>query len=165
MLTQSEILEKLRPVLENEGNVYQKKKNVLARPAQTGEVIQTLTGDGLETTNAAEDGDFIVQNQTTAGEMYIVPAHKFTQRYTHLRTVDEHWNEYQPIGRIVALELTPALLQRLHLPEEFIFIAPWDDPMTAKAGDFMGGPESLTEVYRLARKEFFETYAPAGPGH
>lgn len=165
MLTQSEILEMLRPVLENAGIVYQKKKNVLARPAQPGEVIQTLTGDGLETTNAAEEGDFIVQNQTAAGELYIVPAQKFTQRYTHFRSIDDHWNEYQPIGRIVAAELTPALLQQLNLPDEFIFIAPWNDPMTAKAGDFMGGPENLTEVYRLARKEFFETYAPAEPNH
>lgn len=160
MFTQEEILEMLRPALLAEGAVYQKKKNVVARKAQDGEVIQTRTGDGLETTNAAEAGDYIVRNQTDAEEEYIVPAHKFNKRYTALRAVDEHWQEYQALGRIIAIELTAEKLASLNLPTEFEFMAPWDDPMTAKAGDFMGGPETLTEVYRLARKEFFETYGP-----
>jgi hypothetical protein len=164
MFTQKEILEKLRPLLQQEGLVYQKKKNIFARQATSGEVIQTNTGDGLETTNAAEAGDFIVQNQTSAGEEYIVPAHKFKQKYTHLRAVDAQWHEYQSVGRIVAIELLPERLAALGLPDIFEFIAPWDDPMTAKVGDFMGGPEGLTEVYRLARTEFFETYARLEPG-
>ncbi|MBL7776285.1 MAG: hypothetical protein JNK89_09810 [Saprospiraceae bacterium] len=133
---------------------------MLARQAQAGEWIHTHTSDGLETANAAEAGDFIVRNQTAAGEEYIVPAHKFKEKYSWLSAVDELWHEYLPLGRIIAVELTPERLQRLGLPEQFEFQAPWEDPMTAKSGDFMGGPEDFSEVYRLARKEFFETYAP-----
>lgn len=160
MYTQAEILALLRPVLEREGIVYQKKKNVFARPARPGEVIQTKTGDGLETTNTSVGNDFIVRNQTEAGEEYIVPAHKFEQRYSFLHAIDADWAEYQPKGQILAIELTPERLAALDLQTEFEFIAPWQDPMMAKAGDFMGGPHDLSEVYRLARKEFFETYKP-----
>lgn len=160
MYSQTEILALLQPVLEHEGIVYQKKKNVFARPAKPGEVVQTKTGDGLETTNTAGGNEFIVRNQTEAGEEYIVPAHKFEERYTLLDKADADWAEYQAKGQIVAIELTPERLAALHLPAEFEFIAPWEDPMTAKTGDFMGGPKDFSEVYRLARKEFFETYKP-----
>lgn len=159
MLTQKALLDILLPLLKTEGAVYQKNRNVFARPAQTGETIQTRTGDGLETTNEAGEGDFIVRNQTAAQEEYIVPAHKFLQKYEHLQAADDDWQEYRSLGRIIALELTPERLNSLGLPAEFEFIAPWDAPMTAKAGDFIGCPENYSEVYRLARKEFFDTYA------
>lgn len=158
MYTQPEILELLRPTLECEGKVYHKKKNVYARRAQSGEVIQTKTADGLETTNAAEENEYLVRNQTDAGEEYLVPVHKFDQRYEFLCDTGDGWAEYRSKGQIVAIELTPERLAALQLPPEFEFVAPWNDPMTAKTGDFMGGPAALNEVYRIARKEFFETY-------
>jgi len=160
MYTQEELLEIIRPVLQREGIVFQKKKNVFARPAQPGETIQTVTEDGLETENRAQEGDFIVRNQTIAGEAYIVPGDKFAQKYTPLAATDGLWTEYRPVGRIVAVELTSERLEALGLPQEFEFIAPWGSAMVAKAGDFLGGPMGLTEVYRLARREFFETYQP-----
>ncbi len=162
MYTQAEILKLMRPLLEREGCVFQKNTNVFARPAQPGEVIETKTGDGLETTNAAGEEEYIVRNQTEAGEEYIVPADKFKQRYAYLQAADNGWAEYRSLGQIVAVELTPERLAELHLSGEFEFTAPWDDPMTAKAGDFMGGPDTLKEVYRIARKEFFETYKAVG---
>lgn len=158
MLTQKEILARIGPLLEREGKRYQKQKNVFARRARKGEVIATQTGDGLETTNEAGEEDYIVRNQTDAGEEYIVPAHKFRQKYTQRRAIDEAWHEYQSQGRILAVELTPERLTELDLPEEFAFLASWDEPMAAKAGDFLASPEDLSEVYRIARKEFFETY-------
>lgn len=161
MYTQPELLEKIRPVLQREGTVFQKKKNVYARLAQVGEVVQTVTKDGLETENLAEEGDFVVRNQTAAGEAYLVPGNKFSSKYAPLRTLDDGWAEYAPLGRIIAVELTPQRLVALGLPAEFEFAATWGAAMVAKAGDFLGGPEDFSEVYRLAREEFFETYAPA----
>lgn len=158
MLTQSEILEKLRPLLEKEGQAYQKYKQIYARPAKPGETIATQTADGLETTNSANEGDYIVQNQTHAGEEYIVPGDKFNKNYEFAKEKDDTWSTYNPLGRIVAVELTPERLEALGLPAEFQFIAGWNAPMTAKTGDFMGSPPDLSEVYRLARTEFFETY-------
>lgn len=158
MMTQREILDLLRPLLKTEGALFQKNKKVFARPAQNGEVIYTQTDDGLETSNTAQAGDFIVRNQTKAREEYIVPAYKFTKKYAPLRQVDHDWSEYQSLGKIIVVELTSKRLEELGLPEEFEFIAPWGEPMQAKAGDFLGGPTDFSEIYRLARKEFFETY-------
>jgi len=159
MLEQQELLTKIRPLLQREGAVFYKKKNIFARPAQQGETVHTTTSDGLETTNQAQAGDFVVRNQTSAGEAYIVPADKFVQRYVALHRTDGDWLEYQPTGRLTAVALTAERLADLGLPEAFEFVAPWGSSMVAKVGDYIGGPENLTEIYRIARTEFEETYA------
>ena len=151
----------MKPLLQGNGVVYRKKKNVFARRAHAGELIQTQTADGLETVNTAGEGDYIVRNQTNAREEYIVPAYKFIRKYKHLWPTDAQWAEYEPLGHIVAVELTPQRLETLTLPAEFEFTAPWGAPMTAKTGDFIGCPPDYSEVYRLARTEFFETYIEA----
>ncbi len=159
VFSQEEILQKFRPVLEAEGEVYHKKINVLAKKAKGGEVVETITGDGLETTNKADAGDYIVQNQTEAREQYIVSEEKFLKKYEPLEAPQEGvFTEYRSTGKIVAIELTDERLQSLGLPREFYFMANWGEKMVAKVGDFMGGPTDFSEVYRLARKEFFETY-------
>jgi len=152
-------LKKLRPALESDGEVYHKKRNVLAKKAKGGERIATITGDGPETTNVAEPGDYIVENQTEARERYVVPGAVFSKKYELTGELKpDDFSEYRSIGKIVALELTPELLEKLGLPLEFHFTAHWGENMVARAGDFMGGPADFSEVYRLARKEFFETY-------
>ena len=161
MLTQPEFLEILRPLLQEEGTVFQKNKNVFARPAKPGEQIRTQTSDGLETTNTAGDNHYVVRNQTGAGEEYLVPGHKFVQRYQELGPAHEEWVEYQSLGKVVAVELTPHLLTTLNLKPEFEFMAKWGEPMVAKAGDYLCSPPDFTEVYRIARKEFLETYKVA----
>lgn len=164
MIGQQELLEKTRPLLEREGVVFQKKKNVFARPAIPGETVHTTTADGLETSNQANHGDIVVRNQTEAQEAYVMPADKFAARYMPLSRTDGDWLEHQPTGRIRAVELTPERLALLGLPALFDFAAPWGSPMVAKVGDYLGGPEDLSEVYRIARKEFFETYMPLEEG-
>lgn len=157
--SQQEILEKLRPALESEGAFYYKKRNILAKIARGGEQISTVTGDGLETTNKAEPGDYIVQNQTEAGEQYVVPAEEFLTKYELVgEYAPDAFTEYRPTGRIIALELTPERLKNLGLPGEFYFTTDWGQKMVAREGDFLGGPPDFSELYRLARKEFFETY-------
>ncbi len=160
MFTQADMLEKCLPILKTEGAVFQKNKNVYARRSQAGEVVHTHTADGLETINRADEGDFIVRNQTAAAEEYIVPAHKFLKNYTHIGQAEANWEEYAANGRIVALELTPGRMQTLGFPDAFEFLAPWGSPMAAKAGDFLCCPPDFSEVYRIARQEFFETYKP-----
>ncbi len=160
MLTQEALLHKVRPHLEREGRLYQKKGRVFARPARLGESVDTITSDGLETINvASSDAMMLVQNQTAAGERYLVPAEPFARRYRYLRAVSDGWAEYESVGRIRAVELTSELLEQLELPAEFEFTAPWGSPMVARQGDFLAGPEPLSEVYRIARAEFEETYA------
>jgi hypothetical protein len=158
ILSQVELMALLTPYLLAQGQPYKKIKRVLARPAVEREPIATITSDGLET-NTAKQGDIIVQNTTAAGEYYILPHEKFEARYTFLAEQPDGWSLYESTGSITAIELTAELLQALQLPEVFQFTARWGEAMKAEQGDFLATPPDYQEVYRIARKEFFETYA------
>lgn len=159
-MTQKELLLKARPLLEREGRLYRKTTRVFARRALQGEVVETVTSDGLETANVAKAGDWLVRNQTEAAEMYLISEPTFAQRYRYLHPVEGDWAEYEAVGRVRALELTPERLKALQLPAEFQFIAAWGSPMSAQQGDFLACPENFSEVYRIARAEFEQTYEP-----
>jgi hypothetical protein len=160
VLSQAELMALLVPQLRAKGQTYRKIKRVLARPALDGEPIATITSDGLETTNTAKQGDVIVQNTTEAGECYILPHHKFETRYHFLEEQPDGWSLYEATGTITAVELTAELLQTLQLPDVFQFTARWGESMKAEKGDYLATPPDYSEVYRIARKEFFETYLP-----
>ena len=152
------------PLLESQGEWFQKYRPIWARPAEAGEEIRTCTSDGLETCNTANSGDFIVRNQTAAGELYVMARSSFEERYTPTSRTDEKgFREYLPTGKILAIELTEELLKALGLPPTFEFIASWGSGMVAKTGDYMVCPPDRSSVYRIARREFFETYRPVIP--
>lgn len=157
-LSQPEMLALFRPVLDAEGIVFRKKQNVFAKKMQDEAVVVSETSDGFETMNHADIGDYLVKNQTTAGEMYVLKADKFEQRYQWLRAAEEGFEEYRPTGRVTAVELTPERQEAMKLPSTFHFEAPWGEDMVAKEGDYIAMPPDGREVYRIARKEFFETY-------
>ncbi len=158
MISQKELLQQVLPLMKKHGKKYKKFKHVFARKAKDGEVILTITKDGLETSNTASLGDYIVKNQTDAAEMYILTNKKFKARYKYLKRSKNGFSEYFPIGKIHALEMTPTLLAAQSWANEFYFEAPWGEKMVVKENDFLASPPSLNEVYRIARKEFFETY-------
>lgn len=158
VFSQKEILEIMLPVLKAEGKLYKKHKPTLARKATAGEKIETITSDGSETFNTAKEGDFIVKNQTEAGEMYIVPEEKFKEKYTFLREAEDGFSMYSPTGKILAIEISRAFLEKMKWPAQFKFIAAWGEEMVVKENDFLACPPDHSEVYRIAKKEFFETY-------
>ena len=59
------------------GNQWRRRGDVLARPAQPGETIETLEGPAT-----ASDGDWVVRGAN--GEEWPVPARDFAERYTEL---------------------------------------------------------------------------------
>ena len=72
-MNQKEAFELFSPLIEQRGKIYFKCSLVYVVCAKEGDYIETWTADGLETTNYANEGDFIVQNiQTEAQEKYIV---------------------------------------------------------------------------------------------
>jgi hypothetical protein len=156
--TQKEIIATMLPILKSEGNIFKKIKKVFAREAAEGEAIQTITGDGLETTNTAKAGDFIIKNQTDAGEMYIIGAEKFHDRYDFLEEGADGFSVYSAKGKVVGVEMNEDLLKQLNLADEFYLVAPWEEEMVVKKDDYLVSPLDYSEVYRIARKEFFETY-------
>jgi hypothetical protein len=159
-ISQRELLERLQPLLVDQGQFYRKVQPVLARQADQTETVATVTRDGLETVNRAKPGDFIVQNMTEAGEKYVVDADKFDGKYEYIGPEKDGWHKYQPNGRVLAVELSKDCLEHLCMPEEFEFMTAWNEKMVAKAGDFLACPPDCSEVYRIARQEFFETYRP-----
>ncbi len=137
------------PVIESSGDVFYKCSLVYAVKAKDGEYIETWTADGLETTNYANPGDFIVQNlQTEALEKYIVSEEMFFNRYKFF-----YWSEegavYMPTGKVKGV---------IYYGPDIEFVAKWGRNMVLKGGDYIVAPLGGQEVYRIAAKEFYETY-------
>ncbi len=158
ILKQEELLEMVIPLVQQLSVVHRKKKNVFARPAEAGENITTVTSDGVETVNTAQRGDYIVMNQTDASELYILTEEKFKKNYTYIKPWKDGFDEYRSKGKIKALELHAENLQLLNRGRKFYFEAPWGEVSVAKEGDFLAVPLDHSEVYRIGRREFLETY-------
>jgi tetratricopeptide (TPR) repeat protein len=159
---QETLVEKVLPRINEMSCKYEKFQPVHARPAKTGEVIVSMTADGEETTNTAGADDLVVRNLTEAAEEYLVGRDKFDARYTLVAPVDDRWNEYVPTGAVLGIEVTRDLTDMLGVGEEFLIIAPWRTEQLVREGDMLVSPlPALDEVYRIARKEFEETYKPA----
>lgn len=159
-LTQKEMLELLVPILKNKGKDYKKDKKIIARRGIKGEQIVTITSDGKETENTvSDDNSFIVQNQTDAKEEYIVLGENFEKKYDYLGEDVAGNKIYLAKGKIKAIKLTEALWKALDLPaKEFYYEPAWGGNMVVKLHDYLACPLDYSEVYRIARKEFWETY-------
>ncbi len=160
MMTQDQFKTLALPFLKEKGTIYRKSKNIYAKAALDGEIINTVTSDGMETQNVAEKGDFIVKNQTASAELYIVKNEAFQKRYKLLEKNEDGFSEYQSLGKVRALVFEGNLIDDFNLGREFYFVASWGEKTIIKENDFIVCPLDYNEVYRIARKEFFETYKP-----
>ena len=156
---QDVLMDRVLPMIRDAARRYCKFQQVHARPATVNEVIVSRTSDGEETTKTAADGDFVVKNLTEAQEQYLVGKDKFNARYTYVEDVDEEWKLYNPVGEVMGIEISRDLTTMLGAGEEFFIMAPWGSEQLAREGDMFVSPlPALDEVYRIARKEFDETY-------
>lgn len=149
-MNQKDAFDLFFPLINFNGKEYQKCTLVYAEIAYKGQYIETWTADGLETTNYANEGDFIVQNiQTEAQEKYIVSPQMFNQRYNFFY-FHNNGAICMPKGKVKAI---------IYNGEDCEFIAKWGRIMVLKTGDFIVTPlPSCDEVYRIAAKEFYESY-------
>lgn len=150
-ISQKEMYEIFFPCLVDTGNDYYKTSLVLVRRAKLNEYIETWTADGLETTNYAKSGDFVLKNlQTEYQEEYIVSEEMFFSRYKFFYFSDDDHAVYMPTGLVRAA---------IYYGEDMSFVAQWGRPMVLKSGDYLVAPyPDLNEIYRIASKEFYETY-------
>lgn len=140
---------------------YKKFRPVCARKAKVGEKILSIPSDGIETETIAKDGDYVVQNQTESEEQWVVKNDEFHEKYEPVG--NPHGKEWAVYTRrentsVRALEMTAQLLDVLHLQKYFYLMPVWDEPQYVTIGDFLVNPIGKDEVYRVARKEFLETY-------
>jgi len=157
VLSQKELLDRVLPLLKAQGQIFEKMRTVYARMAKEGEEIETITSDGLETKNVAKEGDFIVKNKTEAEECYILKSETFNKIYHYYREHEGGFNEYSPNKKIIGVEIKGSFFSKEN-KKEFYFVAPWGTEMIVKENDFLVCPLDYSEIYRIARKEFFETY-------
>lgn len=154
-ISQKEAMDKFLPLIEKDGKEYSKITKVKVRSAKEGEVIETFTSDGKETTNKAKKGDYVVTNMTSSEEQYILSESKLKARYKFVEDKDDY-KIYQATGKIRALEYSA---EKLDMPKDFSFIASWGESTVIKDGDMIATPlPDKNEVYRIAKKEFKETY-------
>lgn len=158
MITQKEMLEHFLPQIESHGKRYKKKSLIRAKKAERGLVVVTLTSDGVETKNTAEEGDWLVENQTSAYEKYLIKADVFEKKYTLKDSLGNGWGSYRPKGEIYAMNVTESDLAKFGADTKMEFQAPWKESIIVKPGDFLVISLEKSEIYRVAKKEFLETY-------
>jgi len=105
--------------------------------------IETHTADGKETTNTAEIGDIIFSGPS--GERYVLKPAKVQKLYTGT------------IGAALTPEQTPRQVARYD-GQEMSFVAPWGENMVIKPGDYLVREQDGSGYYRIAKKEFEQTY-------
>jgi hypothetical protein len=158
MITQKEMLEHFLPLMETQGKRFKKKSLIRAKKAEPGLVVVTRTSDGIETKNTAEKGDWLVENQTSAHEQYLIKADTFEKKYTLMDSLGKGWGCYRPKGEIFAMKVSALDLENLGSKEKLEFQAPWKESIILKPDDFLVISLEKSEIYRVAKKEFQETY-------
>lgn len=158
MITQKDMLDHFLPLIENNGKRYKKKSMVRAKKAAPGLLVVTKTSDGEETKNIAEAGDWLVENQTSTNELYLIKAETFKKKYTLVQALEHGWGCYQPKGEILGIMVDEVHLNSFNASKVMEFQAPWRDTMVVKPGDMLVVPLDKDEIYRIAKKEFGETY-------
>jgi hypothetical protein len=59
---------------------------------------------------------------------------------------------------VCAYHVSQEDLEKFGKKEVMEFQAPWKESIVVKQGDFLIIPMDKSEIYRVAQKEFFETY-------
>lgn len=153
--------EYIQTIVKN-GDLYKKFKGVTVVVANGGEHIITYTSSGYETKNTAKKGDRIVTNQTEGREKYIVKAATFDRDYED----PDQSGVYYKKALIHALQFTevnfPGLFKKTkkeHRSNSPLFIeTSWKESQAIRKNDYLVCDQNQTEIYRIDRKEFEETY-------
>ena len=106
--------------------------------------VDTETSDGKETTNTAMKEDIVMSGPSS--EKYVVKKSKFHKMYTG------------EIGEDVEVEQSPRMVAEYTGDEELQFTASWGENMILKPGDYIVKETDSSGYYRIAKKEYEETY-------
>lgn len=147
ILTQENMIEKFY-ANQSKVKLYKKITKVKAKLAKEGDKLKTIINGEVETVNTAKKYDLLVEG--IDGEQYFVNIEKFLDRYIVNEVFTQKFQKCQAKGHCYAYEFDG---------EDTIFIAPWNEEMIVKKGDFLATPdENVNEVYRIERNVFIKTY-------
>ena len=158
-IRQTYLIRHLLPLIKTKGHLFTKYGEVLARKATKPESITTTTSSGIETSNTAHKGDYVVTNNNTdTKEIYVISPEKFKVRYKKIKAVTKDTTLYQPMGQVLGIRLTKKLLESFNWPTKFYIMASWKEKQFVSQGDYLVCPKGVDEVYRIGYKEFKKTY-------
>ncbi|MGL4630586.1 MAG: patatin-like phospholipase family protein [Leadbetterella sp.] len=165
-IKQKDLIQLYSNHIKSNGQTYKKIKGVYAVEAVGGELVESITSGGFETKAIAPKGSFIVTNDTTAKEQYIIQKIKFETIYE--KTREPNYYEKKDNFHITGLEFTREnFLEILNKNvyneqqnKEVYIETAWHESQVLKEGDMLvsNKVDDREEIYRIARKEFEETY-------
>lgn len=115
--------------------------------AQQQMPINTITSDGKETQNVAEQNDIVMSGPSR--EQYVIKSNKFAKLYVG------------QIGGPIYPEQSPRNVALYNGQTAVNFTAPWGESMVLKPGDYLV-KEAEGKYYRIAKNEYEMTYNPPG---
>ena len=124
-----------------------KFQRINARPAKPGEQIDTVLANGVhETSNVAQEGDYIVNN-VGSPEQWIVRGADFVKKY-----VPDEGNPgvYRPKG---------GPMEVFDVDDDIEGTAPWGESMRIKKGGYiLRDPNNYDDAYGIGKEEFDKSY-------
>jgi archaellum component FlaG (FlaF/FlaG flagellin family) len=133
--------------------IYNYTQDINNMPAMSYTVAQqkmpvvTMTSDGKETQNVAEQNDVIISGPSR--EQYVIKSAKFPKLYVG------------QIGGPVHPEQSPRNVAIYNGNAVVNFVAPWGENMVLKPGDYLV-KEDEGKYYRIAKQEYEMTYNTPG---
>jgi len=176
-VSQEDAVNTLGPALLEQGAIYTKLAMVFLRKAVPGMSISVFDDDEVRVLTA-QDGDWIVQADTEKKDRFLLPDWKVQRLYEETPLAfaghpdaeeleEDGFEARAPCGpaRCLALRASAALLEQL---DDSSFTAAWGGVLLVEEGDYfvapvspggVGMPTSVSEVYRIERATFLQTYA------
>lgn len=169
-IKQEDLLLNYSDIILTHGSEAFKTKGVYAKVAENAQEIEAIIENVTETINIAGKGDYIVQNNTSSKEKYVMSKKSFETRYyiDNPVFIEENLKFYNPKKMNVhALQITPENISKLNLVEfqdllvsknSINIESPWRNSMIVKLGDYLILSNDEKEVYRIEEGVFNETY-------
>lgn len=159
-LSQKELATICIPILISNGKKYKKNQGIWARKAIEFEEIISITNSGIETKNIAKNGDYVVTNDTIVKEKYIVDNDIFHKTYEEHKCKKGYYLKKTYIYALkFNLENFKAILDRIeYIDNQYSIEAKWGKQVL-NIGDYLVCDEFMSEIYRIDKIEFFQTYS------
>jgi hypothetical protein len=158
MISQQEMLALFLPILKKNGRKSLKKSLIRAKKAEPGTWIITQTNDGFRFKNQAKKGDFLIENQTSSQEHYLMDGDTFDRKYQIVQCLEKGWASYRSKNLVTTYQIKKADFDFLGKSKTLEYESPLGKKATLQPGDYLIIPAGETEIYGIGAKEFEETY-------
>jgi len=158
MITQPELLKIFLPIVKERGAYFLKKALVRAKKAEPGMMIITKTSEGSAFETQANKGDFLIENQTSSHEQYLMDAETFEKKYQIEQCLERGWASYRSKNLVMTYQVNESDFDFLGMSQTLDYESPLGKKGTLVPGDYLIIPADEKEIYGIGAKEFEETY-------